>query len=390
MKKTALIMVIFLFSTGVFASENNNIRVLVARQVAKASLAGQFTLDNLPSVNISGNQQAFNILPTTNGFSVNGQLAEVPYVSVTSYGSPIYYNGRSYIGSLIFRNEKGLLSVINVLPIEEYLVGLVASEMPKNWPTESLKAQAVVARTYAMFQRKGRNSAWSSSPYDVESTVLDQVYRGNVVNDKLVRKAVEETKGEYLTLNGKLLKTFFSSTCGGKTESAKNVWNEAYEIPIIEDPYCSRAPNMKWNYTISKVGLVERLKKAGFKAQSIDDIKIERRPNNPRVATIQIDIGPETVVLQGNEFRKMLGYNLVKSTWFDAKISFGDVHFRGRGYGHGVGMCQWGAKGMAEAGKDYRQILEYYYPGARIEAAAKEEQVLDQKNFKKIKKRKFR
>lgn len=389
MKKIALTAVIFIFCTNLFAAEDNNIRVLIAKQVGKASIAGQFTLDNPPNFNISGNLKAFNVSSAVNGFNINGQFVNIPYVSVTSYGSPIYYNRKSYTGSLIFHNEKGLMNVVNVLPLEEYLVGIVASEMPKDWPAESLKAQAVVARTYAMYQRRGRSSGWSGSIYDVESTVSDQVYRGNVINDRSVRSAVENTKGEFLTLDGKLLKTFFSSTCGGRTESAKNVWNEEYKLPTFEDPYCSRAPHMKWNYSISKAELIQKLKNAGFSAQSIDDIKIERRPGNPRAAIIQIDIGDETIVFQGSEFRKLIGYNLIKSTWFDAKISFGDVRFSGRGYGHGVGMCQWGAKGMAEAGKSYQQILSYYYPGVRIEKT-EEVQAVDQKGFKKITKRRFR
>lgn len=392
MKKIMLVVAvaIFIFSVSVFAAEENNIRVLITRQTARASIAGQFTLDNLPNVNISGNLKAFNILPTANGFNINGQPVSAPYISVTSYGSPIYYNKRSYVGSLVFYNEKGLINVVNILSLEEYLVGLVASEMPKDWPSESLKAQAVVARTYAMYQRRGRSSGWSGSNYDVEATVSDQVYKGNIANDRSFRVAVEGTRGEFLTLYGKLLKTFFSSTCGGKTESAKNVWNEEYKLPIIEDPYCSRAPHIKWNYSISKAGLVEKLKTAGFSAQSIDDIRLERRADNPRVATIQIDIGPETIVLQGNEFRRLIGYNLIKSTWFDVKISLGEINFSGRGYGHGVGMCQWGAKGMAGAGKDYQQILAFYYPGAEIEKTEEQPQPAGQKSFKNVRKRKFR
>lgn len=275
----------------------------------------------------------------------------------------IALRGRKYSGRIEFyENGNGTLTAVNVLPLEEYLVGLVASEMPTDWPLEAIKAQAVAARSYALYQ-KGAKAPLTGHIYDVDSNVLDQVYNGASDNER-VKAAVRSTKGEVLTRHGKPIKAFFNSTCGGQTESSFNVWGEKGLTTHITDPYCARSPHLKWHYSISRRALAAILTKRGFPAEDITDISIDNREKNPRAGVVVIGTGSQTFYIQGSEFREMLGYNALKSTWFGVSIEGNNVVFEGRGFGHGVGMCQWGAKGMAEAGKGYREILAFYYPGA--------------------------
>jgi stage II sporulation protein D len=282
----------------------------------------------------------------------------------------INFRDKKYTGELQFFDDgAGALSAVNVLSMEEYLIGLVASEMPKDWPIEALKAQAVIARTYALYQKKIRSSKQSSSFYDVESGVQDQVYLGIANHDNRVKGAVEATKGEILTYKGNAFKSFFSSTCGGMTESAVNVWGEKGLFALTKDPYCARSPHSSWKYSLSKRELAAKLTAGGFQASAIRGINVEHRKNNPRVATLEIDGGGRTIFIQGSDFRRIVSFKDIKSTWFDVKISGDRIEFNGKGYGHGAGLCQWGAYGMADAGKSYREILKFYYPGTKIVAS---------------------
>ncbi len=280
----------------------------------------------------------------------------------------VAFRNKTFHGRLEFyENGDGTFTAVNVLPLEEYLVGLIAAEMSVDWPIEALKAQAVASRTYAVYQREARSSKWSDSIYDLESSVLDQVYDGSVKNDSKVREAVEGTKGEMLKKHGQVVKAFFHSACGGQTETAQNVWGEEKMFDIVRDPYCKRSPNSSWSYKISKPELASRLAKGGYPAETIESVSIERRRGDPRAATVTIDTGNQTIFLQGSDLRRIIGYENVKSTWFDVVIEGDSIVFTGHGFGHGVGLCQWGARGMAEAGKNYRDILRFYYPGTRIE-----------------------
>ncbi len=285
-------------------------------------------------------------------------------ISITNGEGKFYVNGRAYRGELVTYKEAGnKLLLVNILPLEEYLTGLLGDEMPLDWPLEALKAQAVVARSYALFMKRSRGAGNYS--YDLESTVMDQVYEGADDASK-ARLAVEGTAGEVLMDRGELVKTFYHSTCGGRTESALNVWGEKNSFRPVKDSYCSRSPKTSWQYSIANGELASRLTTANFPADTIRSIQLEKKIGNPRAATIIVKTGSNTLFIQGNDFRKAIGFDNLKSTWFDVRRDGDKFIFSGRGYGHGVGMCQWGAKGMAEAGEKYKEILRHYYPGTRL------------------------
>ena len=351
-----------------FTNEGTSIRVAVLKGVPEAVLRGDLVVS--AAGDIKGRMEKVItrqavIRSNDQGFDVSGRKINAGTLKVSASGN-IEIGGRKYVGEFfIHRDASGLLTLVDVLPIEEYLVGLVASEMPTDWPLEAVKAQAVSSRTYALYQLGVRQAGGSSAIYDVESTVMDQVYLGARGGDR-ARRAVEETKGEVLKYHGELFKSFFSSSCGGMTESAINVWGEKGRFPLIKDRYCERSPNNTWTYSVPRQELSARLNSAGFAVGRIESVQVERRDKNPRAATLVIGTGGQTLFLQGSDFRKAMGFDKIKSTWFDARLEGERVTFSGHGYGHGVGMCQWGAKGMADEGKTYREILKFYYPGARI------------------------
>jgi stage II sporulation protein D len=258
------------------------------------------------------------------------------------------------------------------MPLESYLTGVLASEMPLTWPLESLKAQAVAARSYALAVMKER----SRKVYQVESNILDQVFRPLAVDDEgdpLVRKAlqaVRETQGQKLVIgNGRTLKAYFHSDCGGHTVSARSVWGKAVESGEAADASCPSNPRANWELGISKTKIYAGLKKffsLGRSPLQVVGLEFEKGEDE-RVHQVRVAFNEGSPrVLSGNEFRALVGFQDLKSTLFEAKMEGETIRFRGRGFGHGVGLCQWGSRALGLQGVKYAEILRHYYPLARL------------------------
>ena len=292
---------------------------------------------------------------TVNGVSVSGLVASAP-VRVT-------VNGKGYRGLVeVSAADKGLL-VVNELPIEEYLVGLINCEISSAWPMEAVKSQAVIARSYAVYQKLARRGA----PYQLESSVMDQVYDGSDAEDSRAARGVQETAGEVLVYDDKVIQAFYHSNCAGHTEASKNVWGTA--VPYLRGVpcrYCQDSNPLKWDHNVP-LGRVETLlRAAGFQVQGLRDLKVQGRNESGRVQDVAVSCARGTVAVPGVAFRKAIGYGVVKSTNFELRVSGDDLLIAGFGNGHGVGLCQWGAKQRALDGFNYREILSYYYPGVRF------------------------
>jgi stage II sporulation protein D len=296
-----------------------------------------------------------------NGLMVNGRFLRRLTVS-----APVFMrvNGRKYRSKVeISPADSGLL-VVNELPLEDYLAGLINCEISSQWPMEAIKAQAVVARTYAVYQKGARKD----SPYDLESSVIDQVYNGCEIEDSRAVRGVRETAGEVLNYNGSVIQAFYHSNCGGHTESSENVWG--YPLPYlqgVECAYCLAAPAARWEQTLPLNRIESLLRGNGYQVAGLRDIKTGRRNRSGRVVDLLLTCANGRQSLPAVGFRKAMGYTVIKSTNFDVRISGKDAVFNGIGYGHGVGLCQWGAKHRAGDGFDYREILSYYYPGTKLE-----------------------
>lgn len=297
---------------------------------------------------------------TRDGLSVNGR----PVAGlVASAPARVTVNGKGYRGLLeVSAADRGLL-VVNELPLEEYLIGLINCEISSAWPMEAVKAQAVIARSYAVYQKLARRGA----PYQLESSVMDQVYEGCDLEDSRAARGVAETAGEVLTYDGKVIQAFYHSNCAGHTESSERVWGVS--IPYLRGvpcQYCQQANPVRWEQTIPLKKVEAALRGAGYAVSGIRDLRVQGRNDSGRVQEVGVVSAKGRVAVPSVAFRKALGYGVVKSTNFELRISGDDCLIAGTGSGHGVGLCQWGAKQRAGDGFNYREILSYYYPGVTL------------------------
>ena len=301
-----------------------------------------------------------DVRKSRDGLTVNGKAVRVLIASAPVYAA---VNGKKYHGVIeCLPDSRGIL-VINELALEEYLVGLINSEISSQWPMESVKAQAVIARAYALYQKAARRTPL----YDLESNVMDQVYDGCDIEDSRAARGVRETAGEVVTYKGNIIQAFYHSNCGGHTEAAENVWGASLPyLQGVECRYCRNAPSLRWEQKISLKKLETQLRAAGFNISGLKDIQPGMRNGSGRLADLNLITARGHQNIPAPKFRMAIGSTVIKSTNFEFKIADDSVYFSGTGYGHGIGLCQWGAKQRATDGFDYREILAYYYPGVEL------------------------
>ena len=296
-------------------------------------------------------------------------------------GEVLFYNQKSYKGSIRVVPFGNYIDIINFVDIENYLKGVIAREMPLgngNENFEALKAFAICARTYALKKINNGNSL-----FDIFADTRDQVYGGEFAEQSLSNKAVDETEGIILLYNNEPATVYYHSTCGGVSESVENVFPQLplpYLISIKDgtDPYCKISPLYEWEEVYSESQLIDQLYNAGLidkKSYSIEEIKVISRFESGRVHDLQILLsgkeGNKELHLYGNDIRSQIrtqknGRMLWSTLFTIERKSDGDIVFKGKGYGHGVGLCQWGAIGQSQNGIDYKRILEHYFPGTEL------------------------
>lgn len=263
----------------------------------------------------------------------------------------------------IVRKGKGFL-VINQADLEEYVKGVVPGEVNSSWHPEMLKAQAVAARTYALYQQM----LSAARDYDVVATVQDQVYKGKNGVDAAVARAVDQTRGLVLTYQNAPIYAAFSSTAAGLTEDAMIVWSKDYPyLKGVECPFDLESPYYHWTASFRLDKLEQSLRQQGFAVGSISSLEPLSFSRGGRVAKLRVLHSEGELVLRGEDLRKAVGYSIVPSTQFTIDAVGEDIVLSGYGAGHAVGMCQWGAKELAELGYPFSTILSYYYPGTELQ-----------------------
>jgi stage II sporulation protein D len=214
-------------------------------------------------------------------------------------------------------------------------------------------------------KRQNRNQ-----DYDVRSDVKSQIYAGCTAEKWSTNRAVRLTRHEVLTYKGEILPSYYHATCAGHTEDAANLWDVGLGLEPLKGvacPFCKASPHYRWSKELSLKDLKAALENAGYHIEAITSIGVAARNKSGRVDKLEIkDAGGVTTLLTAKDFRAAVGPNEIRSANFDVKVSGDYAIFWGFGWGHGVGMCQWGAYGMACKGYKAEGILRYYYPGAEI------------------------
>lgn len=396
------------------------------------------------TVSVNGNYQIFNkekktITPLADGttlvFQYYPSKVSVTYNAKSDFSSTgftiqetkgaaplslVKVNNTRYRGGLDISTQNGSLQVVNILGLEDYLKGVVPSEMPSSWPMEALKAQAISARSYAYVNR----SKLTTEPNT-------QTYRGFDGETQRTNEAVEATKGLYIKYQGKVIQTFYHSTSGGRTANVGDVWNSKQSdypyLASVDDPYES-SPYSRWSFTFSPSVILQSF---GIQNPSaaLYNMSITKTGANGEVGAVTIETSEGTKTFKGNEqqIRKLFPlnsgsyYGILPSNWFDIQVNkegkqlfiqtsqgkraaaslkgqtvqtvsgtvtisedvnvqtatgvtlvssdpakVTSVTVTGRGWGHRIGMSQYGAKGFAEKGWTAKQILEHYFKGAKV------------------------
>ncbi|MBN2322685.1 MAG: SpoIID/LytB domain-containing protein, partial [Spirochaetes bacterium] len=357
-------------STRSAAGKKEPETVFISVAVEKGARTLIFTAEGLE---MSSGKETIRLVSET-AVTVGGREITVggrTYVAPLFFKSdrPITVNGKEYYGDL--RIIDGML--VNVIPIEEYLKGVLSEEVSESWPIEALKAQAVVSRTYAVRKIAGR----SQEPYHLEDTQMHQKYEYSIHNEN-INRAVENTRGEILLFEGSPIEAFFHSSSGGITESAGSVFQQ--DLPYLRsvpDPYSRDRDSPSWTFEVDAAAvrdavwpLIEGQCETRDGNRTLTGIRVYGKTGSGRVREFALYFeGERPCMVKGNSLRLAVDPRGLKSLLIRRIEKKNDGNrtvfvFTGTGYGHGVGMSQWGAKRMAERGFRYDDILSFYYRGA--------------------------
>lgn len=269
----------------------------------------------------------------------------------------------SFEKNTLVRVKREELNRIDTIPLEKYLIGVLAGEMPTSYDIEALKAQAVAARTYTL-KKMETNKEYQ---YDVVDNTNDQMYLDDEYlkqlwqesydkNIKKIKQAINETTGEYLSYDNQIIKAFFFSTSSGATENCKDVFGENLPYLVsVSSIWDESSPSYSGEKIFSKKEFLELL---NIPYSEKININIEKNETNS-IKNIEIN----DVKIKGTDFRYKLK---LKSTNIEIEENNNDIIIKTKGYGHGVGMSQYGAKELAQQGYKYNEILKYYYKGTEI------------------------
>ncbi|MFT3787421.1 MAG: SpoIID/LytB domain-containing protein [Tepidisphaeraceae bacterium] len=338
-------------------------------------------LNTVPEVTLTVDGQTRRVTPA--------ELSSGAITFHSERGEPVVVNSKrdskgkelSYRGTVRLVPDGPGIDVVNVLTVEEYLLGVITRESPATWPMDALKSQAIAARTYVIYNVQ--NGPGSASAFDVFDDTRSQVYGGVLSETPQSRQAVVETSGKVMAYGPagreKIFQTYFSSTCGGITASAADIFPDDNIPPLRERlaDGCESAPRYHWTVTLPKAEFTDRVKAWGKaknhsiqSMQTIANVRVEASNKLGRPTKYSItDAAGRRYVLLAEQARSALGWDAPKATevfsgFFTITDLGNDLRLDGQGFGHGVGLCQWCTNGWAKRGLKYDEILKRSYPGA--------------------------
>ncbi len=352
-----------------------------------------------------GKGQTVRLQNRKKGITYGGRRTRTNLLIQARTGGNLLLEKKPFRGVFEIKRERnGRITVINVLDVESYLYGVVRSEMPPRSPLDALRAQAILSRTFALKNRDKHKK----QGFGLTANVLSQVYKGIRAETPEAIEAVNSTRGVVLSHEGQLASVFYSASCGGLSENNKPVWGGtgiSYLQPV-HCGYCRDYSTYSWTTSVSFDEIRKKLAAAGVRVGKIAKIGLTHTDTG-RVENVTIHWGSRSVKVPGNKFRLALGAQKVRSLKFTVlhriasasgkgtdsgelpeeaiqqiiyqymqdsttvtrASSGGVLRVAGTGFGHGVGLCQWGAKGQAEQGHDFVEILDFYFHGTRLARA---------------------
>ncbi len=293
----------------------------------------------------------------TDGEGIPDHLHTSPTVRVLLGSSrrPLEAAGEGYPGRVEVLEHDGRFYRVCHVDLETYVAHVVSSEVLNSWDLETKRAQAVAARSYAM------TSLDPAAIFDLRASGLEQVFRGGRADGGAV-DATRDTRGVALVQGEAVTRAYYHATCGGRTASVQDFWGmRAPRMRSVDCPWGVTAPLHRWSLEMDAAELATRL------GGEVEAVWVETFDPGGRTLTVAVRAGGALRWMSGAEFREALGYTRIRSTWFTLEAGEGGYRFAGAGSGHGVGMCQWGARAMAQAGYGWREILGWYYPESTVD-----------------------
>ncbi len=373
-----------------------DIRVGVAVRAGEVRLEGQgevaatsdgrpaFRLGARSAVSVKADGRAVVVAGTA-----SGRFESLTFVSLSN-ARHLELDGKPFRGVIEVYALDGQVMAVNQLSLDAYVAGVVVAEMGNRAANEeaALRAQAVVSRTYALANR----GKFGAQGYDVGATVTDQAYGGVGAETGQGWAAVRATAGMVITYDGEIISPFYHSTCGSATASPEESFRTGRATPYLRSVsdrhgagfYCDISPRFRWTVTWDGPQLADILRRTlprvvgveGSVVDAVRDLRVQRTGPSRRITELRIKVGSGDIPVYGPDIRGVLAQpdgRILGSTAFEVATNHGAdgnvqrVTVSGAGWGHGVGMCQWGAVGRARAGQDFGEILTTYFPGTRIE-----------------------
>lgn len=367
-----LFLSVFIFADGIVTAKQQLIRVAVLREQDHFTMAVRGRYDvvdyNTGKVIVSDRYLHPALVSINKSkITIGARVFDVPRLIISPRrDASVSINAGLYRGSLIIINNGGVdFTVVNSVDLERYICGVLYHEISDTWPLEAIKAQAVATRTFALYSMQ----QFAARDYDVTNDIYSQVYGGRGAERYRTNLAVRRTKGEVLMFKGAVFPAFFHANSGGETEDAAELWSIDL-APLrggVLSTFSVDQAHYKWKQNFRLKDIQDALNARGYQLGLIKEIRVMERNKSGRVRKLGIMTrdGKEEVV-EGKIFRDIIGPNILKSNKYEIMMKGWYVDFVGYGWGHGVGMCQWGAYGMALQRYNYRQILGFYYPSSEL------------------------
>jgi stage II sporulation protein D len=353
------------------------VRIAVARHVRSTVIASESALLVRPlDQSVAGQpfvapdlSTVLDLRASAGHLVIAGSIPAGQKIAIVSpLGLPIAIDGKPYRGSVIVQvDPDGEITVVNLIDLEQYLYGVVGSEMPATWPAAALEAQAVVARTYAI----GRLGIRDDVGYDLVAGEEDQAYRGINGESQSVIASVNATRGVILVYEGQIVHAYYSADDGGFTADGADLSDPQPYLEPVRDPYAAGSPDRSWFASVNAADFAQSVNAFVGSVGALTSLAIGASDISGRLRSVLLTGSAGSTALSGFDFRRLAGRHIVRSTRISSvALDGGMIKVAGAGFGHGVGMSQWGARTMAAENFTYAGILRFYYKGSALTTIA--------------------